>query len=84
MSEIPGNSKFSFTAHYTGYVWYLNGLSDSSFPTWPGRFLYFASKPWMSASRKILGISDPEVMLLQRHRIIDFLLEKAVREKGVR
>lgn len=76
-------SRISITAHMTGYTWYANGLSSAAFATMPGRLFYHATRPWMRMGGRVLGIADFEATLLQRHRIIDHLLEKAVEEKGV-
>jgi hypothetical protein len=39
------SARISPTAHYTGYTWLANGLSDPAFATPSGRFLYRASRP---------------------------------------
>jgi O-methyltransferase involved in polyketide biosynthesis len=45
--------------------------------------MYWSAVPWMRISKKVFGISDLETSLLQRHLIIDHLLEKAILESGV-
>ncbi|MGK5093110.1 class I SAM-dependent methyltransferase [Deltaproteobacteria bacterium TL4] len=77
-------SRISITAHYTGYVWYENGLSHEAFVSWFGKVGYHSLDPWMKLGKKILGIADLETILLQRHHIIDHLLEKAIEEQGLR
>lgn len=74
-------SRISITAHYTGYVWYKNGLSTAEFTTPVGRLAYYGLLPGDSFARKTIG-SDLETQLMQRHLIIDHLLEKAVAEHG--
>lgn len=69
-------SRISITAHYTGYVWYKNGLSTEPFVTPEGRAAYHALLPGDRMVRKFLG-TDLETLLLQRHVIIDHLIEKA-------
>lgn len=76
-------SRISITAHHTGYTWYANDLSHKAFATLPGGILYYSTKPWMFFGRTVLGISDLETSLLQRHIIIDHLLDQVVREHGV-
>jgi O-methyltransferase involved in polyketide biosynthesis len=65
------------TAHYTGYVWFANGLSHPAFATKEGRFFYEALRPANMASRAFGG-PTLEGMLLARHRLIDHLLERAI------
>jgi O-methyltransferase involved in polyketide biosynthesis len=70
------------TAHYTGYVWARNGLSDPELATTEGRILFDSLQPTMLASR---GLGGPtlEEYLLARHRAIDALLERAIERDGV-
>ena len=74
-------SRISITAHYTGYVWYKNGLSTAAFTTPVGRLAYYGLLPGDSLARKLIG-SDLETQLLQRHLIIDHLLEQAIEQHG--
>lgn len=75
------SSGISFTAFYTGEVWRREGLSVPFLASRQGRLFYLASMPVEWAGRALIGTNNT-VMLLQRHRIIDHLLEKAVREEG--
>ena len=68
------------TAHYTGYVWARNGLSDPELATREGRVLFDSLQPGMLVSRAAGG-ATLEAYLLARHRAIDALLEDAV-ERG--
>jgi O-methyltransferase involved in polyketide biosynthesis len=70
------------TAHYTGYVWARNGLSDPELATTEGRALFDALAPAMLLSRAIGG-PTLEAYLLARHRAIDVLLERAIEDAGV-
>lgn len=74
-------SRISITAHYTGYVWYKHGLSTAEFTTPMGRLAYYGLLPGDSLARKFIG-SDLETQLLQRHLIIDHLLEQAIAQHG--
>ena len=74
-------SRISITAHYTGYVWYKNGLSTAGFTTLMGRLAYYGLLPGDSFARKFIG-SDLETQLLQRHLIIDHLLQQAMQQHG--
>lgn len=71
------SSRISPTAHYTGYVWCRNGLSDPALATRAGRLLFHALQPAMSAMR-VLGSPALEDMLMARHRTLDWLLGRAI------
>jgi O-methyltransferase involved in polyketide biosynthesis len=70
------------TAHYTGYVWFRNGLSHPELVTRRGRLLYEALRPSMTLSRA-LGGPTLEDFLLARHQTLDALLAQAIEEEGV-
>ncbi|MCC6749874.1 MAG: class I SAM-dependent methyltransferase [Deltaproteobacteria bacterium] len=66
----------SFTAHYTGQVWVRAGISGSeAFDTALGRLLRGASVPVFALGRR-LGYPSLEELMLQRHRMIDALVEE--------
>ena len=79
--EETDTSSISFTAHYTGHIWYNYGLSEHFFATMPGRFLFNTLRPFEWAGRMLFG-SDIKSCLLQRHYLIDHILEKAIEEQG--
>lgn len=65
------------TAHYTGYVWFVHGLSHEAFATRTGRAMYQALRaPNLIAHR--LRLPTLEGMLLARHRVIDLRLGQAI------
>ncbi|HLY51016.1 MAG TPA: class I SAM-dependent methyltransferase [Solirubrobacteraceae bacterium] len=70
------------TAHYTGYVWARNGLSNREFETIEGRVLFEALQPAMRVN-SVLGRGTLESYLLARHRAIDGALERAIEEHGI-
>lgn len=76
------SSGISFTAFYTGEVWRRHGLSAPFLSQPQGRALYLAGRPFELASKLAFGTNN-EMLLLQRHRILDHLLEKAIQEEGV-
>lgn len=82
MSNDTDSSGISFTAFYTGEVWRRHGLSAPFLSSMQGRALYLAGRPVEWAGKLLLGMNN-EIMLLQRHRILDHLLEKAILEEGV-
>jgi O-methyltransferase involved in polyketide biosynthesis len=75
-------SSISFTAHYTGQVWYRNGLSAQPFYTRQGDIYYTLLAPFEVLGGKIVGTNIRE-SLLQRHFLIDHLIEQAITKDGV-
>jgi O-methyltransferase involved in polyketide biosynthesis len=75
-------SAISPTAHYTGYVWARNGLSNPELSTVQGRVLYESLRPVMTANG-LLGRGTLESYLLARHTAIDALLTRAIEEHAV-
>jgi len=75
-------SSISFTALYTGHVWYANGLSAPAFHTRRGSLFYHALAPFEYIGGKIAG-GNIRTFLLQRHHLIDHLLRDAIENKGV-
>lgn len=75
-------SSISFTALYTGHVWAANGLSAPAFQTRTGRLFYHALAPFEYVGGKLFG-GNIRTFLLQRHYLIDHLVEQAIAEDGV-
>lgn len=71
------SSRISPTAHYTGFVWYRNGLSDPAFATSTGWLLFQILRPANAAYARTGG-PTLEQMLLARHRLIDHLLARDI------
>jgi O-methyltransferase involved in polyketide biosynthesis len=80
MNQNTDTSRISFTAQVTGYIWFINGLSPDVFVTRLGKRLYNLIRPGMLTARHVLGVADLETYLMQRHLVIDHLLEQAVAE----
>jgi O-methyltransferase involved in polyketide biosynthesis len=76
-------SSISFTALYTGHVWYANGLSAPAFHTRRGSLFYHALAPFEYVGGKLAG-GNIRTFLLQRHHLIDHLVRDAIENKGVR
>jgi O-methyltransferase involved in polyketide biosynthesis len=74
---MSDSARISPTAHYTGYVWARNGLSNPALETLEGRAL-FESLRLPMAVNGALGGGTLEAYLLARHRAIDALLESAI------
>lgn len=74
------SARISPTAHYTGFTWLTNGLSDPAFATPTGQFLYRA----LAAPNRLLraaGKPNLDGFLLARHHMIDALLRDRI-ERG--
>jgi O-methyltransferase involved in polyketide biosynthesis len=65
------------TAHYTGQTWVQSDLSHPELATWQGRLIFDALRPPMALSRA-LGGPTLEGLLLARHRIIDYELDRLI------
>lgn len=74
-------SRISISAHYTGYIWYKNGLSHKGFATGMGRAAYWALRPVNGFLQAMVGASI-DTFLLQRHYVLDHLVTKAIEEEG--
>lgn len=75
--SAPDTSSISFTAHYTGYVWYRQQWSDKHFVSLQGCCLYGLMQPFELLARMCFG-TDIKTTLLTRHALIDRELEKAL------
>lgn len=75
-------SSISFTALYTGHTWLANDLAAPVFRTTAGSLYYHALTPFEWLGRGVLG-DNFRTLLLQRHRIMDHLLEEAIETRGV-
>jgi O-methyltransferase involved in polyketide biosynthesis len=80
MSE---SAHISPTAYYTGHVWHRNGLSDAALDTPEGAALFALTQPGMRLGSLVTGGVTLESMLLQRHLVIDRLLDTAITEGRV-
>lgn len=67
----------SFTAHYTGYIWYSMGISHQALATKKGKTLAALVHPLESWAEKFVGGSMRST-LKQRHSMLDETLEKLV------
>lgn len=76
------SSSISFTALYTGHVWYANEMSESFLTSPMSHALYWAMQPVEFAARKLVGVNIEET-LLQRHQILDHRLDHLIRDNGV-
>lgn len=77
MVERP-TSRISPTAHYTGYVWCRHGLAPPELATLQGKLMFHGLQPLVRVGALATGGVSLETFLLQRHRIINHLLEDAI------
>ncbi len=77
------SARISPTAWYTGYVWYRHGLAPRALVQPGGPPLFWLVQPLMWAGAPLVGGLTLERMLLQRHRMIDGLLEDAIEAGAV-
>jgi O-methyltransferase involved in polyketide biosynthesis len=75
--------RISPTAHYTGTAWVRAGLSPASLATPQGRLLHAIVNPFSHLAAPATAGLTLEQVLRQRHMILDALLLRAVRERGV-
>src|SRR5437016_987554 len=80
--ERRGSDAIGPTAHYTAHVWARNGMSHPALATATGRALFEATRAPMAVSKAFGGVTLEE-FLLARHRLIDYLLERAIDEGSV-
>lgn len=79
IDSATDTSRISISAHYTGYIWYNNGLSHEQFVTPMGRAAYWALKPMNAFMQMMVGASI-DTFLLQRHFVLDHLVEEAIND----
>lgn len=72
-------SSISFTALYTGQVWYENGLSAPFFTSGRGRLMYLGLQPLEKVAEWMIGTNLHHI-LLQRHRIIDHRITQLIED----
>ena len=65
----------SFTAHYTGYIWYQEGISHAALASNKGRWLAKLVSPLENWAELIIGDSM-RTTLRQRHLLIDRQLDR--------
>jgi O-methyltransferase involved in polyketide biosynthesis len=72
------SAHISPTAYYTGHVWRRNGLSHPALDTREGAALFALARPGVRVGRLFTHGVTLESMLLQRHLVIDRLLDDAI------
>lgn len=69
-SKLSKHRHISFTAHYTGYIWYKMGISHSAFATKQGKVLAAIAHPVESLAEKYIG-GSMRTTLKTRHTLLD-------------
>ena len=77
--DLSQHRHISFTAHYTGYIWYSMGISHPVFATRKGKFLAKVLHPLESWAEKHVG-GSMRTTLKQRHSIIDDQLTQLIQQ----
>jgi len=78
--DLSEHRHISFTAHYTGYIWYSMGISHPVFATGKGKMLAKLLHPLESWAEKHVG-GSMRTTLRQRHRIIDNQLTQLIQQQ---
>ncbi|OUS30240.1 hypothetical protein A9Q99_07145 [Gammaproteobacteria bacterium 45_16_T64] len=76
------SSNISFTALYTGHVWFEHGMSARFFTSPRSSIMYNAMKPFEYFSKKVVGVNLRD-LLLQRHLIMDHRIRQLIENEGV-
>ena len=69
-SHLSKHRHISFTAHYTGYIWYKMGISHPAFATKQGKSLALLAHPVESVAEKYIG-GSMRTTLETRHTLLD-------------
>jgi O-methyltransferase involved in polyketide biosynthesis len=72
----------SFTALFTGHVWFESGISNQFFTSPKGRLLYTAIRPFDRLADSMIGLTLQD-MLIQRHQIMDHRIDRLIEHEGV-
>lgn len=77
--QLSKHRHISFTAHYTGYIWYQMGISHPAFATKKGKSLATFLNPIESWAEKYVG-GSMRTTLKDRHTILDQRLVKLIEQ----
>ena len=69
----------SFTAHYTGYIWYQMGISHAAFATSQGKALALIANPVEKLAEKYVG-GSMRTTLKTRHTLLDEHLTQLIEQ----
>ena len=77
--QLSKHRHISFTAHYTGYIWYQMGISHPALATSKGKTLAALVHPIESWAEKYVG-GSMRTTLKQRHTMLDTHLEQLIQQ----
>lgn len=77
--QLSKHRHISFTAHYTGYIWYQMGISHPLFATSKGKTLAMIAHPIESWGEKYVG-GSMRTTLKQRHTMLDERLAELIEQ----
>lgn len=77
--QLSKHRHISFTAHYTGYIWYQMGISHPALATAKGKTLAALVHPIESWAEKYVG-GSMRTTLKQRHSILDNQLKELIEQ----
>ena len=77
--QLSKHRHISFTAHYTGYIWYQMGISHPALATTKGKTLAALVHPIESWAEKYVG-GSMRTTLKQRHTMLDTHLEQLIQQ----
>ena len=77
--QLSKHRHISFTAHYTGYIWYKMGISHSVLATSKGKFLAMIADPIESWAEKHVG-GSMRTTLKDRHTMLDDALKRLIEQ----
>lgn len=78
--QLSKHRHISFTAHYTGYIWYQMGISHPALATKKGKTLAALVHPIESWAEKHVG-GSMRTTLKQRHSMLDSHLKKLIEQR---
>lgn len=78
-ASLSQHRHISFTAHYTGYIWYQMGISHPALATRKGKFFVKLLNGFETLAEKYVGGSMRST-LKQRHQMLDEQLEALIAE----
>ena len=78
-SKLSKHRHISFTAHYTGYIWYQMGISHSAFATHQGKALALLASPLEKLAEKYIG-GSMRTTLKTRHTLLDEHLTQLIEQ----
>lgn len=78
-SELSKHRHISFTAHYTGYIWFQMGISHPALATAKGKSLAMLANPVEAIAEKYVG-GSMRTTLKDRHTLLDEHLTQLIQQ----